>query len=379
MKALSFVFLMILAASCKSPDNNIYTFDPRRIKADPLFLSDIASDIRYVQLDDTIPIKYVTWFRFRNGIFYIPNKKLGLLTYSRDGKFIKTIGKVGRGPGEYVNCDLFYVDKNSRIYILDIDQKVKIFSANGDYEKCISLDEYGGLSHIYVNDSKLFLFEFLSMGKAEYNWIVMDTLGNVLHKKRNTIPPFYNTMVGGGGVFEFDNILSYWNYINDSVFTISADSKYQTSILISPGNHRLPRMNIDFEKFPQYLRFFQIFETRKFLVFQYELKGQQTMMLVNKKNKKSYSTDFNFKKGYYSCGLNDFDGGFMVIPLDYYSHEDKEYIIGVIEPSQLKALMGRDEFINFEPKYPDKKNELEKLARDADQYGNPIMMVVELK
>ena len=77
--------------------------------------------------------------------------------------------------------------------------------------------------------------------------------------------------------------------------------------------------------------------------------------------------------------FNDFDGGLPLKSVFYYSDNISEYIAAYIFPFELKAHVASDEFKTSTPKYPEKKKQLEQLAKSLDENDNPVLMLVKLK
>ena len=121
------------------------------------------------------------------------------------GKMVKRYGSKGRGPGEYTYGNKFTIDREGRIlYLLDMNSILK-YSLDGTYLGKILLDKYpGNFTELRYNDSQLILFEFIALGEAVYDWIVIDSAGNLIREKLNYIPSFKSTFGPGGGVYEFD-------------------------------------------------------------------------------------------------------------------------------------------------------------------------------
>jgi hypothetical protein len=57
---------------------------------------------------------------------------------------------------------------------------------------------------------------------------------------------------------------------------------------------------------------------------------------------------------------------------------NREYLIELIDPYQLKIHISSNEFKNSAPKYPEKKKELQILANSLKETDNPVLMVVRL-
>jgi hypothetical protein len=77
--------------------------------------------------------------------------------------------------------------------------------------------------------------------------------------------------------------------------------------------------------------------------------------------------------------FNDFDAGVRFQPENYYEEKNREYIISLINPIDIKALVKTNEFKRSQPKYPEKKKELEQLATSLKETDNQILMIVKLK
>ena len=62
-----------------------------------------------------------------------------MFVFDIDGRFVKKIGSVGRGPGEYTKINDFTLDtKNQFIYLLDFGQRIHKYSFDGTYLQTIT-------------------------------------------------------------------------------------------------------------------------------------------------------------------------------------------------------------------------------------------------
>jgi len=126
-----------------------------------------------------------------------------------------------------------------------------------------------------------------------------------------------------------------------------------------------------------------VFETSRFLVIKYFYQNL-IIALIDKKSNVSYLTLLesgptllgdNLIGGIY----NDFDGGLLFQPENYFVENDREYMVGLINAYQIKALLKDNKFINLNPKYPERKKEFEKLANALTETDNQVLMLVRLK
>ena len=76
---------------------------------------------------------------------YVLEKGRGLFLFNKQGKFIKMIGRQGKGPGEYIDPDDISIDReNKKIYVLDSQtQNVLKYSGNGTFESSFKLENKG--------------------------------------------------------------------------------------------------------------------------------------------------------------------------------------------------------------------------------------------
>jgi hypothetical protein len=394
MLRTKYIFLLIiLTFSCSSSDNNLYKYEKGDIGNSKITLSEIADSIFYIPLDDTIPIGVYYDTKIINNTFYISGKGIGLLSFNLDGQLQRKIGIEGRGPGEYLYCKSFDIDSiRGTVYILDMGRNIQVYAGDGGYIKEISIKKYEDLENteffadLNFYKDKLILSEYISMGVGKYNWIVIDTLGNLITSKINSVTAFKSNSWIPGGTYKFNNRIFYYNQYNDTVFSISPDLKCEASFLIGTGKERLPRAQFnEIDEWQNFIIIKSIFETRSWWVIYYSYKSKRQFALVNKKSKKKYlinertSNKADISPRYLGGIINDLDGGVMFQPENYLAENNQEYLIELIPTNVLKTFLASDEFRSSVPRYPEKKKELEKLSNLLRETDNPILVLARLK
>jgi hypothetical protein len=373
---------VLLFLTCKSPDNSFYQFDPRTLKENKFTLSEIADEVTYVPLENSFPLGVIFNIKFINNTIYFSSKDVGILAFDREGKTLRKIGVVGRGPGEYLYKNSFTVDeKTETVYILDRGDIIKVFSRTGQYVRSFPLQECGVNEAIEFYNSKLFVSYAIQFENARYKWIVFDTLGNVIKKKEREIPMFTANYGNIETIYKFENRIFYWNNFTDTVFSVLPDLRKEPSFIISPGEHRPPRSKLTIEQLMQnkFLNLFKIFETSRFFVIRY-FYNKPTLALIDKHNQESFLIYLEYENENCLNGIeNDIDGGQFFIPESNFTEKGREYLVGVINPYQIKTHIEGPEFKKSAPKYPEKKKELEKLANSLKETDNPVLMLVILK
>jgi len=378
--------IIIIIASCSQQKKDLLEFDPRSTNVKAIKLSEIADDISYIILDDSVPIGFINSnIRCISNSIFFSELDVGILEYNRKGEFKKKIGSIGRGPGEYTSYVDFTVDENSgTVYIRDRGGIIIAYSEMGTYSRSFSLPGIADhIRTIELMNSRIFVFNYLQFEGVKYSWIVLDTLGNIIDKKERSEPIFTSRFSGSYGTYKYRDKLAYWNSYSDTVLSFSPDLSTEVSLLITPGEHRLPKSEVDISDLSQYLHVWQILETNRFFIITCTYK-KPSLVLIDKNSKKSYMSLLVVeRKGLTSDmigGLeNDFDGGTKFLPKGYFEENGSEYLIGLVEPFNLKTHIAGSEFKKIIPKYPERKDELKKLASKLKETDNPVLMIVKLK
>jgi hypothetical protein len=386
--------ILLLTFSCRTKEKNPFEISPPIFSDSNITLSEIADDIKYIPLDNYIPIGITYSIRIIDENIYLSFKDVGIVQYDRNGKYIRNIGRKGRGPGEYRYCMAFTVDDdNKRIYIRDND-KIKVYSHLGNFLRDLPYKEYISRSSfgLEILNSLLFIPDYILDGldgDPKFNWIFLDTLGRLVSTKENTAHSFYPNYGITGGIYNFDNKLFYFNPFNDTIFSISSDLKYNVAYIFPQDAHRRPEGGFGSDPWSQLSSLFivtKMFETKSFTFVEYVYQDKGAILLINKISKKTFMAYKELKKAGYQVSTrasikNDLDGGLPVSlsPIYYYYVEDdSEYICSLLNSFEIKTYTSSNEFKDAVPKYPEKKRELEKLAVDLKETDNPVLMIVRL-
>jgi len=377
MKASGLLFLFLLIMSCDSPDNEIIEVDFERISDNEITLSAIADDITYVPLDNNYPMSIFYGVELFNDTIYLDEKDNGMFAMDMSGKIIRRYGSRGRGPGEYVYGLRFTIDRENRIlYLLDRYNILK-YSLNGTFLGNISLEKYPRhFSDIKSKNSSIIAFENMGAGEAVYNWIVIDTEGNLISEKYNSIPSF---KTGWGFIekaYELESNTYYYSIYNDTVFSISPDFSYRPSFLFRPSELRWPRHHVELSERFDYINVSRVFETRAFIVLKYYYNQKSYMTFIDKSNGKSYKVTWEGENGGI---INDLDGGVPFEPVQCLKKDGREYLVGYTQALDIISRVHSNDYKNYTPIYPEKKEALTKIAENIKETDNALLTIVRLK
>jgi hypothetical protein len=77
--------------------------------------------------------------------------------------------------------------------------------------------------------------------------------------------------------------------------------------------------------------------------------------------------------------MNDLDGGLKFLPKSYFVENNREYLVELIDPYDLKNQISKSNFNKTAQKYSEKKEALIKLADSLKETDNPVLMIVRMK
>lgn len=177
MEALRFVVLncLVLLFSCHGGKREeTISFLIEREGFEQLPLSEIAEDIQAIELEVTDSSLIGNWregskiFPLDEYIVYAEGSraKSQLLLFDKKGKFIRTIGKKGQGPGEYLGIRVVTVDNQAQHIYVGSSRKIICYDFRGQYlfEKTSDRD----IEDIYFYQDQILLFSTF-MDNDKYN------------------------------------------------------------------------------------------------------------------------------------------------------------------------------------------------------------------
>ncbi|MDO4185715.1 MAG: 6-bladed beta-propeller [Bacteroidales bacterium] len=101
-----------------------------------LNLSDAADHIEIVKLEtsDRAFIKFIDKVEVTENDIFVQNSSVNVYRFSREGKYLNTIGKQGQGPGEYTWVSKHYVDaKAKEVYFLTSSNGIMVYDYEGHF------------------------------------------------------------------------------------------------------------------------------------------------------------------------------------------------------------------------------------------------------
>lgn len=169
---------------------------------------------------------------------FILDKEISKIIYvfNKQGKFIRRIGNLGKGPGEYLTPEDFFIGNNKHIYISDLNlRKIIEYNKKGEYLNETNLN--GSLSlnarNFMVLEDGTYLFASNNsvdknlLKETSYNLCKVNDDNKILSRhfrysnENITIP--YSTLNSFMPYKKTYNYLATWN---NSVYELTKDSIY---------------------------------------------------------------------------------------------------------------------------------------------------------
>jgi hypothetical protein len=285
--------------------------------SEELVLDDLFEGFEYISLET---LKESIFGEIRKLIiydnrFYIHDSQLKkIFVFQADGTFVRTIGKIGRGAGEYTHLEDFAIDEeNNRIIILGYPSTVYVYDIDGNYilqKQFMSLPVWKICSYkdgficssnhqsfSTKNESLIFFLD------KDFN--LKSEMGKTLTK--NTLPPFISCpfFKDGKGIYYFDNLNSTMHLINTTNPKKSESinfvfrSPIPMVVLSEPQNFIANQEN--------YCFFINAFLSNNILWAWFANQGTPCILVMDLKNKKQILAKYN---SWFPEKMTDFNGYF---------------------------------------------------------------------
>lgn len=403
-----FIFLVLFGCQSKETSNTLieqsetpminieHDFD--QIKE--FRLSHIADDIEYIKLEKTPetnigggrPVWHITnefIFVFTSG----PNSG-SLLQFSRKGKFIRQIGKYGRGPGEFISIlGMSSDDNNKNLYVIaNFAHKVLTFDLiTGEFLRDFPINRYLGTSMVrspfqmIKQDTFIALSDPQPQFTPEYELFeIFDFNGKVISRRKSLKFSIQDNdrqitrrLEAFNQIWIFDGHIRLFEDLNDTIYNIEGN-KISPAYILNLGPYKGPfdfmtTVNIR-ESRTKYLRLFDFWETHNYLFFRFYHEKKSYKGQFNKRTRefhKILETKANSNRLY-----NDIDGGLPFWP--WYAVKDKEWIC-CFDAIDFKKQLSEEWFQASEVSQGNKREKLKKFVDNLSIDDNPVLMIVKLK
>lgn len=337
-------------------------------------ISDIAKDFKYIALESNdynlIGSNYIV---YAVNQYLISIDRSNIFLFSREnGKFIRTIGKPGKGPDEYSRPytkmpfdeekRTVHAEKNKERFEYDLQGNLKAIKEGPDQV----------YDFININDSTYASFIDNYMGDERNKIIIFDNNDSVIK-----IYPNYQSFPFKGSVtvyrtnswfYRLNRQTYFCEKFNDTLFLLTSESLIP-KFVFSKGIYTFPyelRGSInDMEN--KYFLTENILESSKYLFYTFRLTDQIYTALYDKEKKTVRVNDYIGKSGKgYINNVNDF------VPLELSSINEKGELVCTIDAFRIK------QWFEDNPEKTEKLPEYMSLLKEITESENPVVMISSL-
>jgi len=429
MKTVKDILWILLTITCSTCGNGqktnkaiqIIDIESNMNNLEIINLSQFASNLKYVPLktNGNTYISYISECAFYANFILVTNLKQCLL-YDYEGNLITTVGKEGRGPGEYQFVSKACFNNDTNIYMQSLRDLIE-YRIDGSFMKKIknrfmfnnSMYEYTR-NWIIINDSLLFSHIPNPTGNIKYKALLTNDDGEIIKSYANHIlfsreKPI-SSSVDNANIYQFDKMIYFKEFYNDTLFYLDSQYNLIPKYVFNFGKYKEPvserekpvrEIGLSMSK---YLYVSDVFQTDKNLYLSCKfgdhfpakrltpkiitlpngevVKGwintDRALGIYNKKTKRiSFCSPTSTDNPLYTSGLyNDIDAGPRFFP---NMQVNDSTMVMWIKASELKDHIESDDFKNNVAKYPEKKNQLKELGNTLSAFDNPVLMFLTFK
>lgn len=368
-----------------------------------LLMSQFVEDVEYIkpETNDQSLIGYISKIQLTPDYLFVKSEgeKSLIKVFSRDGTFIRSLGKLGQGPGETntilgfsATDSLIYVKSAYRsgffVYQVQDNQFVQKISPPKDFEALMSASADFDL----LSNNVVCYPGFIPEGKFFPQYVstvcIVGVDGTIVANQSPYLDSNFDAncpqlvMIDSPRHWFYDNYYNAYSVINDTIYGVNLDSIFPRYHL-NLGRYKLPvseyQINIQ-SKRENYILMMAIAETKEFLLLDYVYGKKWWYSFFNKKTGevKTWSQSSDRIGGWFALDTpgitNDVDGG---INIHGFRFIDNHHIYSSIDAVQADKLKETIKTTNV--KLPKKKAELMRLLDEMGEDDNPIIAIYKLK
>jgi len=150
-----FLLLLLYANACSQSDiKERYCINIDISKKSKVPLSEIADNVVAIPLEtaDYCLLKRIDNIEIFEGLYYVHDMR-SVFVFDQEGKFVRQIGKQGRGPGEYNQLFDFCINRTERQIYLISTSFIHVFDIDGNFIKQSRISAPG---HVFFANNHLY-------------------------------------------------------------------------------------------------------------------------------------------------------------------------------------------------------------------------------
>lgn len=313
-------------------------------------------------------------------IYLFSQDQQGVLMFDREGNFLRKIGKLGRGPGEFcVALPLDILHRHNSVYVIDIGCfKVVEYSADGTNARDILLEDRPHIEECEILNDTCFLvartFPLYNKTAPYFELMSFNFSGERIHKfPLEPSSKDYKTSHWPFIFWNFRNRLFYKSTYCDFVYEVVSPTQRKKVYELSPGKKRnIPDGTLTFGAAPGKIEVVAITEINDYLVLSYFYGKEFRGAVYNKK-----TGNFSQVRMNHSSYENKIETCTFLWPnslLPNHSNVPGEFV-SFLQPVDLKTT----DIKKLNIKSAIIKSKLLELQSSVDIEDNPVLVIMKEK
>lgn len=394
------------------PEPYSIAFDVNNLSSkDAPVMSDMVDSLEYIKLEfhPDYPIGFIVARPHIDNEYIVlgASHGTGLLQYTRQGKFVRRIGSIGRGPGEYLQIRGFWVDREAGIiYTLpNYEQAVDRYDfATGKYLGETPITEADGKPLIKDDHNTLFplsgsIMVTEAVGAVTFRQIppfyafrAIDlSTARMVHREESKMYPSSGRATVGSSYIWYDpnGRLNLKEDINNTAYMVHPDFTTTPKASFDLGDAMIDAQSFQTihsaESAQSKLFVNAVLEANRYILMRLQYAGNHYSVSFDKSSGESrlsgkMSMDEYEERGQFLGFHNDLDGGLALSPLLYNSY-DKDIWYTSYDAYRMMELLTPEHFatVRSTVKYPDRLAQLQTFTASLTENDNPVIVIAHLK
>ena len=373
-----------------------------KIESKPILLSQLVDSVEIVPLEfnvnsyvPSIHAVFVSsnYIAISCGADY-PNFT-SVKLFSRRGDFIRSIGKRGNGPGEFILPENVCIDKNEDyIYIYDWTKgRILRYSIEGQFLNSINIKNYSpsnyfNLSLLRNNKIGACVKRPDAPSDGFYSLIVFDSALNVTDRVLHRENDENLTNIRGSyqSCQQLAENLVFWESLYDTIYYLNSDFLEVQKVCFNSGRMRITpevRMNreIKIENYYQ-IDLLRVLGNYIFFHLVYDKESSLMFYKINSNDNNAYLAQEDFKcdtsyfAQYHTSFTNDLYG-FEPVKA-FYPQLHQNAFVDYFTPENAHKNLDLKCMEKSEVKWPDKRSQVINIIDNYAEYEMPVLLIHHL-
>ncbi len=357
MKTISLTIVLLFSILCFSQNPIRLNIAENYNSKKELNISEVGTEIKYVQLETTENCYFSQINKIIIDDYIYVSAREGLFVFAENGKFIRSIGKKGRGPGEYNSIVDFDIN-NETVAILEITQhKILLYKNDGTYLKSIVYQNINNKLFITGNSCYVFNSDPPDFWGHSDSGILLDIYDNnegykTVRNKNSDLPSCCRNS------YKFRDVVFFRQSLNDTIFSLVND-EVSAKYIIDLGKYKPKNAFGNVNDVSKVINCSKISETDRFLFLRLSDWNKMSSFCIYNK------VENNLKVINAEGFQNNLDKGTSIFPEQITNN----MFVRTLWYHQISDLVDKNKA---------GKN-LTEIFKRMDLNSNPVLMLVKLK